>query len=242
MHVIQSWKRFLTCGCSHGHLENRRVCNAVLKFKQKWKPHETDHLGDWADLAALRGKANAKDAIIDIKADLTAGLSFLAELEPTDVYIGNHDDRALNLLDHPSAIYQIAGEYLRAEVKKVITDKLHARMIPYDINEGWRRRGDTLFGHGYMFNEASIRDHAESVGRCVIAHLHRVGMEPGRVRNGAVGFCVGTLANIHAMVYAKTRRSRLRHNHGLAYGLFNDKRCMVWLLEIDADGNYQSPI
>jgi hypothetical protein len=55
-----------------------------------------------------------------------------------------------------------------------IAKELKARLYPYHIRSFYEL-GGTKFLHGYMYNVQAIRDHAETYGQCVIAHLHRVG-------------------------------------------------------------------
>jgi len=89
--------------------------------------------------------------------------------------------------------------------------EIHAETVPYNIEFGWKRLAPKLVaGHGYMFNMSAVRDHVEMHGgdSCVIGHLHHVGAETGRSMGGPQGWCVGTLANIPAMHYARRRRAR----------------------------------
>lgn len=234
--------RFAAVGCSHGHLANKRVLRGALRFMERWQPQTRIHLGDFTDLAALRsGAGGTKDEAEDIKADLLAGLSFLTDLAPQHIFYGNHEDRLNQYLSHPNAMKRLAAQKVTETFQETFA-ALKAQVIPYGIREGWLKLGDCRFGHGYMFGENAIKEHAESVGKCVIAHLHRVGAEPGRVLNGAMGYCVGTLADIPAMGYAKARRATLRWSHGLAYGEYDAKSCTVHLCEIDPNGNWSAPI
>jgi hypothetical protein len=88
-----------------------------------------------------------------------------------------------------------------------------------------------------MYNEMAIRDHAETFGNTVLAHLHRAGSATGRRSDHPTAYCVGTLANIPSMAYANTRRSTLAWQHGLVYGEYNDERCHCWL----SSGDPQTP-
>lgn len=204
---------------------------AVLAFKRNWKPNVTMHLGDFWDLAALRGGSKGtKDEAEPIGLDVDAGTDFLRKLEPNIVFLGNHEDRIMRYMNHPNAIAAYAASQLMGELNDLAA-QLRAPIIPYDIDEGWRQYGDTLFGHGYMFNQAAIRDHAESQGKCVIGHLHRVGSESARVRGGAMGYCVGYLGHKPNFSYAKANKSRLAWSQGFAWGEFSDKHTIVRLEE-----------
>jgi hypothetical protein len=224
-----AFKRFLACGCSHGELADPVALEAVLAFKRSWKPDTTIHLGDFCDFAALRsGAAGSKDEAASLADDITAGTNFLEQLEPTHIFDGNHEERIYRLLESPNAKVAYCAQKLMGELNDLAT-RLGARRVPYDIDEGWLQFGDTLFGHGYMFNQAAIRDHAEAFGKCVIAHLHRVGQERGRVRKDATAHCVGFLGEKKKFGYAKTNKSRLAWSQGFAWGEYSDEHCIVRL-------------
>lgn len=229
-------QKFLAVGCSHGNMINRKVADAVLGFQEKWKPDLTIHLGDFVDLAALRGgSSGSKDEAEDIDGDLKAGFEFLRSLRPKLVFMGNHEDRICRFVGHPNARFRKAAGGIRSEIDSLMKE-LKAQLVEYDIETGWKRLGDTLFGHGYMFNQSALRDHAETFGRCVIAHLHTVGHVQGRRHGGATAYCVGLVGDTKKMTYAKTNRNKLSWTNGLAYGTFDSRKCTVNLCEISASG------
>ena len=79
----------------------------------------------------------------------------------------------------------------------------------------------------------------EVVGKCVIAHLHKPGQVRARRLEGATGVCVGTLANIPAMAYAKTQKSRCAWNHGFVFGEYCEGKgaeTISWLIEKGTNG------
>lgn len=232
-----SWKRFLALSCSHGNLADPDALKAVLKFKASWKPHRTLHLGDVFDFASLRSGADGtNDEGTDLFDDFHAGTRFLTQLEPTDVFVGNHCDRAYKLAQSNRAKVAYAAGRLVSDYETLAKDTLKAQLIPYDIDEGWLQLGDTLFGHGYMYSLNAIRDHAESVGKCVIGHLHRVGQERARVRRGATGYCVGFLGRKELFTYAKLNKQRFAWSQGFAWGEYSDAYCHVRLEQRTPDG------
>ena len=235
----RKWKRFFAVGCSHGHLADPEALETVLAFRRRWKPDYTIHLGDFLDLSPMM--ANGKKADTDrsqLAADFKSGVGFLEALEPQLVFSGNHEDRIAKLQEHSNGIISYAADQVAAELDKVLA-KLGADYVPYDIQSGWRTIGDTKFGHGYMFSENALRDHAELVGKCVIAHLHRPGQIRARRLEGATGICAGTLANIPAMAYAKTNKARCAWNHGFVFGEYCEGRkaeTVSWLIEKGTNG------
>lgn len=241
--VTRRWKKWLAVGCSHGHLIKDSAASAVLEFRKSFRPDTTLHLGDFIDLAAFRngGEVGGADSASSISDDLRAGIRFLEELEPDEIFIGNHEDRLYELAKSPRAIVSHCAGSIIGEIRDTAR-KLKAKIHPYDIERGWLRLGDTLFGHGYMFGEQGIRDHAESIGRCVIAHLHRVGEAPGRRSDRAVAYCVGMLADASLMGYAKTRRAKLAWNNGFGWGYYCDDFCAVHLESALPDGTWRLPL
>lgn len=222
--VVHRWKKFIALGCSHGELVDRSVADAAVKFKEDYKPDVTVHLGDWADSTAFRsGAKGGKDESADIDVDILAGLTFLDRLRPTVVFIGNHEDRIWGMRDHPKAlIAKAAGDTVK-HCTKFITENLKARFIDhYKITHSWVWLGPYKLGHGWMFNECAIRDHADYAGNCIIAHLHRYGVERGRRLSGATGICVGMIADPDKLTYADRHKAKSKWTQSLVYGEYTD--------------------
>lgn len=240
MTPTRSWKRFLAVSCSHGHLADPTAIEAVLKFRKEWKPHFTAHLGDFLDLAALRSGAKASpDEAESLFDDFKAGFDFLRELRPNQIFFGNHEHRITNLAQHHNAVLSFACGKALGEIGDLAV-KLKAEVVPYDIEKGWRRLGDTLLGHGYMFSSHALTDHATTFGKCIIGHLHIVGQAVGFRPGAPQAYCVGTLANIPGMGYARTRKATLRWSQGFAFGEYCDDETVVWLNE--KGSTWRSPL
>lgn len=229
MNITHRWKRFFAVGCSHGHLANPRSIAWALKLKKEIDPHLTLHLGDFIDLAAFRsGAGQGKDSAESVKKDFKEGIKFLNQLHPQIIHIGNHEHRVYELLDHPNAVASFAAQGVVSDLNDVAKD-LGAKIMPYDMWKGWTTLGNFKFGHGFMFSENAIRDHAETFGNCVIAHLHRPGNSTGRRDDTPEAFCSGTLADIPAMGYASKRRATLSWGAGAIHGEYCEKYCHVQL-------------
>jgi hypothetical protein len=222
----------MALGCTHGSLIDRDAFAAVMGFASRYKPETKIHLGDVCDYAAFRsGAKGTKDEAVELGPDLDAGIQVIKEYAPTHVLIGNHDERVWKLAGHHNAIIAMAAGAVRTAFLSAC-DEAGARVTDhYDINRSWITLGDTKFLHGFMFNEMAIRDHAEHFGKCVIAHLHKAGIASARRSDHAVGYCVGTLANVAAMDYAKARRSTAAWSHGFVWGEYNDTECIVNLCQ-----------
>jgi hypothetical protein len=162
--------------------------------------------------------------------DLLAGLSFLRELEPTHIFLGNHEHRLVSLAHSGNAVVSYAAGNVLARISDAAKE-MRAKVIPYD---GLRpsacvQLGDTLFLHGVMYNVSAARDHAEALGMsCVHGHTHRVAQEQGRTQRPVVGYNVGCGIKLD-VGYAQTRRQTLGWAHGLCWFEYSDNLTIVRL-------------
>lgn len=234
---MQKPRRWLAVSCSHGHLINKKAAEAVVKFKNEYKPHVCLHLGDFIDADAFRAGAIRNGEGSDIIGDLVYGLEFLRRLEPTTIFQGNHEDRLYRLLsESKSELVQYAAGDVVNKIEGMVQE-LKADYVPYagmSNPASYRELGGTLFTHGYAFGMMAARDHVESNGRPVVmGHIHKIAAQPGRLPGAPMGYAVGCLCDIPAMQYAKSRRETGTWDHGLAYGEFTDTWCSVTLMRIN---------
>lgn len=221
-------KRWVAFGCAHGEHVDRAAFDQMLTFVSNFKPQVRICLGDVWDTTAMRGGATGTaDEGADVEADWMAGVRILEEYRPSVFFHGNHEARIARLLDHGNALVRYAAEQVSKSLSRLCRE-LRCEVVPYDIEAGWRQLGNCYFGHGYMFNQSAIRDHAEMLGgNVVIAHLHRQGMEVGRGLGAPVGYCVGCMADIPAMSYARARRQTTSWQVGFAFGEYTEETCSV---------------
>jgi len=243
---MTKWKKFLAVSCSHGHLADAKATKAALELKKRFKPETTLHLGDAIDLAAFRSGAmrspDAADRAASISEDFRAGISFLQLLEPNVFFIGNHEHRVYEHQYSPNAILAHCATSCLADIHQACKD-MRTEIVQYDIAKGWREFGGTLFGHGFMFNQMATRDHVEMLKKpCVFGHLHRVDRSAGRSVGAPIGWSIGCLANVDAMGYARRNRSTLAWQHGIAWGEYNDKSCIVNVLSPTSQGEWRFPV
>jgi hypothetical protein len=235
----------MAVGCTHaGHID-RKSWEQVLRFRDRWRPVETIHLGDFLDTAAWRAGARNNpddpDRSSSFSDDYLHGMTHLKELMPTRVHYGNHENRLAGLVQSPSAVVAYAAEQGMQAIEGTIK-KLRAQVYPYDIEAGLSLLGDTVFLHGFSFSENAVRDTIESLGKSVVmAHLHRPEIARGRVIGSPTGICTGTLANIGAMGYARQRRATYRWGHGFAYGEYCQDACVSWLAT-PVKGEWRFPV
>lgn len=213
----------MAVGCSHGSRANQKALEAVLRFRDQYKPSEIIHLGDAYDLAALRAgalsNAASEDAADDYMDDIDQGRRFLNDLRPTVFCLGNHDERAKRFLQHHNAVVRGFAEAVWTRMLEPI--KRHTKVFVEHhgvLPNCWYELGGYKWGHGTLFSENFLRDSAETWGNCVVAHAHRAGQATGRRSDNPLALSPGTLADLPAMEYAHKRRGTLAWSHGIVFG------------------------
>jgi hypothetical protein len=210
-----------------------------MAIVEDFDPHERVCLGDLHDYAALRsGASGTADEFSDLELDFDAGIQWLRRYRPTKRVHGNHDHRIYKLLNDPRAKLALLAKAVTLSIQEV-DDENETDVKPYHMRRGWFQFGDLLAGHGWMFNEHAVRDHAETFGKCVIAHLHVPSMVYGRTAKPTPAWCVGTMADPDRLDYAQTRRNTLRWAHGVVLVEYTDTHAEVQL--ITATCNHGAP-
>jgi len=177
----------------------------------------------------------------DIESDFRAGLRLMDEYHPTHIAWGNHDHRLVKLANAPNGHTAIAASLVWSYLQNK-ADELKAKTVPYHLRKGWFEIGGTAWGHGYMFNETALRDHAEFNGMpTVMAHIHRSFSEAGRTRRGTFSYCVGMAADPEKLEYAHAMRGFSRWSPGLLAGEYSDNEVKAWLIQGPHGGTLQFP-
>lgn len=230
MNITRKWERVLAVGCSHGKMIDPHARDAVLRFRERWKPKHIIHLGDACDttafMAGAKGKAEESEPIMP---DIDSGIDFIRELGTTVWTLGNHEDRIWKHLNHPSAMVRHCAETTVKYIEDFCEDD-GIRLVPYTGNaRGLHYLGGYRWGHGILWNESYIRDSAEVFGNCVIAHGHRPGMALGRRLDHPKCFGVGCLAAPEKLEYAKAKKATHAWGGGMVWGEVNCNQAMLWL-------------
>ena len=212
--ITRKWKRLMAVGCSHGIHADSRAVEAVIKFRDDYKPDTCVHLGDFCDTAAFRaGARGTNDESEPVQPDVDGGLDFLERLRPTLVFCGNHEDRLFRLANSSNAIMAHCAQTVISDIYKV-TVGLKAELVEWNGIRQGRMIGGYRFMHGVFYNENATRDHAEAFGNVVHAHTHRAAVAKGRRSDSPTGYCVGTLTRMGALEYAKARRATMAWSGG----------------------------
>ncbi len=236
------WRRVMAVGCSHGDLVHPEIRQQVLDFCKQFQPEIRFELGDLIDSACFRsGAAGTADEAKDPRDDHAAALRWLEEYEPTHISWGNHDWRLKELANHPKAIVAALAGGMWNDLTRTAA-KLNAKTVPYDIHDGWFHEGGTYWGHGFMYNQFAVRDHAEMLGGPVVmAHLHAPQQVEGRTRKDSSSFCVGAMADDRKLTYGRRRRNSLTHGHGLVFGEMNEEESHLWLIRAPNGERFHLP-
>jgi len=233
----------MAVGCSHGDIADRGIQQQVIDFRKRYRPEIRFELGDVIDTAAFRaGARGTKDEARPVAPDFLAGREWLLRYEPTHIAWGNHDARLQEMIDSPSAVTAHAASTLWGDLQQTAA-KLKAKTVDYDYERNWFHVGGTYWGHGFWFNEAAVRDHAEYLGGPVVmAHLHVPQSVQGRTRAWTESFCVGTLGDIDKFSYARRRRATSRWAHGVVWGEVCETEAKLWLARCQPGGTLRFPI
>jgi hypothetical protein len=240
---INKWRRVMAVGCSHGDLANKQIQKEVLEFARKFKPEIRFDLGDLLDTAAMRhGAHGTPDEGRSLTDDYCAAVDWLKKYEPTHITFGNHDARMVELCSSPNAVVSYAANKIWTELNDEIR-KLKAQTREYDYEKNWFEMGGTFWGHGFWYNENAVRDTAEYLGGPVVmAHLHAPQQTVGRTRNWSPSFCVGTIADIDKLTYARRRRATARWGAGVVFGEVCDTKAHLWLASAPKGESLRFPI
>lgn len=227
--IVQKWRRIMAVGCNHGAHACGEAQSHVLSFAATFKPHIKLDLGDVRDYTAFRtGAKGSADEAANVDADFDAGSDWLKRYRPTHRCEGNHDHRVYKLVGHHNAVLSYAASRVVNEISEV--DRKNKTIVhPYHPVKQWFEFGGFRWGHGIMFNEHAMRDHAETFGNCVIAHLHKDGVFHGRTLNPSTCYCVGMMGNKYTMDYALNFRNWMTWGHGCVAGEVSDKSARLRL-------------
>jgi hypothetical protein len=207
-----------------------------MKFKERFRPDTTIHLGDFLDTscwrAGARNSPDDPDKGSSFSEDYLHGIGQLKELFSGGEHVtmmGNHEWRVFGLTKSSSAVVAYAAEEGVKAIEGALK-KLKSRMFPYDVEKGVFLLGPMACVHGYSCGESALRDHCEMYGRSVLmAHTHRPEQVRGRTIGSPMGTCVGTLMRIEDAAYARHRRATLRWAHGCAFGEYCADAVQTWL-------------
>lgn len=221
-------RKALMVGCVHSAHACEVAMDNVMALVEDINPDERVDLGDVHDFAALRKGATGGDELTDLTLDYDIGIQWLKRFRPTKRCRGNHDERMYRLLGDPRGKLGLLAKMVVRGIEEV-DESNGTEVKPWHQRRGWFQFGNLLGGHGYMAGMQAMRDHAETYGNCVIAHLHVAGMAAGRTLKPSNCTCVGALIDPDKAEYALSFRNWNAWRHGAALVEYTDTDAHVQL-------------
>jgi len=226
-----SFSKFIFASDVHGDMLDLAANEALFMFINIWKPKIRVFGGDLWDFRPLRGKANEDERRESMAADFEAGMGWLDKFKPNYFLRGNHDERLWELAAKDKGITSDYAQQGVMEIEKAMR-RHKCAMLPYHKREGILRIGHLKMLHGFSSGVYAARQHALVYNSCLFGHVHTIDEHsvPGLDRR--VARSVGCLCKLDMDYNARTPTS-LRHSHGFAYGIIDEKsgEYMVWQAE-----------
>jgi hypothetical protein len=101
-------------------------------------------------------------------------------------------------------------------------NKYDTNIYPYDRRTGILRIGHLKVLHGFYAGLTAAKQHAQVYGSCLFGHVHDIQEHCIPRLERTVARSIGCLCRLD-MEYAAATPSSLRHAHGFAYGVVNEK-------------------
>jgi hypothetical protein len=137
----------------------------------------------------------------------------------------------------------IESDYALKGIVEILTmaAKMNFKLLPYHNREGVYRLGSLKMLHGFNAGVYAARQTALTFGSSLFGHVHCIDEHsiPGLERR--VARSVGCLCKL-SMEYNSRTPSALRHSHGFAFGVVNERtgNFFTWQAE-EVDGRWIIP-
>lgn len=213
-------KRFMAVADNHGDMADTRTVDAVLRFKDEFKPDIRVHLGDNWDFRNIRSGASEDEKCASLQEDWEAGEEFLEEYfdgkGEKHFLLGNHDTRMWNIARSASGLVR---DYAEDGIRRIKgrCKKLGVKLYPYDAALGIYQMGKLAMIHGYHAGTNAARSHANVYGNCIFGHVHTQECAPVPSIEPAEARSIGCLCK-RDMHYINAQTGKLKWANGWAYG------------------------
>ena len=221
---MSKFKRFIVAADNHGELGCPDAIKKILDFNKTWKANYRIHLGDVWDFGCLRRGASPEDKAHGITDDYSRGMEFLEQYRPTQLCLGNHDDRIwMNVDKCADGILRERCQELAAGAERRFK-QLKIDWIPYSVDQALRMpEGGPRLVHGFASGQNCIKKHHYHYGPCLHGHVHRPGTFTADTLDGSQSLSVGCLGDIKKMSYANRYLAKQGWRQGFAYGIINTR-------------------
>jgi len=235
------FKRFIVCADLHGDMQDKKAVSAFLRFNKTWDAQIRVFGGDLFDFRAIRKGASKEEQSESMDRDLDAGEKFLGDFKPTHFLRGNHDERLWDLARDGKGLF---GDHAKAGVREIedIVKDLGCKMYPYNKRTGIVRIGHLQIIHGFATGVGAARKHAHAFGSCLFGHTHSIDEHAAEGIERRVARNIGCLCRLD-MDYNRHHIAALRHAHGWAYGVVNERTGLYHVLQAErVAGKFVLPI
>lgn len=235
-----SWTRFIIGSDVHGDMQDPAANRVFFNFCDDWKPKIRIMAGDLWDFRSIRKGASDDERRESMRADLKAGKDWFNRFKPNYFLLGNHDERLWQLAEKDNGA---ASDYAREGVEEInaMTAFHKCKVLPRHVRDGVLVLGHLKVLHGFHTGVNAARMHANAYQCCLFGHTHTIDEAPvpGLERRVARGIgCLCTLV----MDFNKAQTNTLRHAHGFAYGLLNEKTGNYHVYQAEEiDGKWMLP-
>jgi hypothetical protein len=216
-----SFRRFVFASDLHGDKHDRKAVKAFHAFCRQWNPQIKVFGGDLWDFRAMRRNASEEERRDSMLTDYADGLQFLTEFHPHYFLRGNHDERLWDLAEIDKGLLSDLAIRKTQEVEEDCK-AIKCRMLPYHKRDGVLKIGSLKMLHGYAVGINAARKHALTYGSCLFGHVHSIDHVTIERADKTMARAVGCLASLN-MEYNRAQIGSLRHAHGWAYGVVNEK-------------------
>lgn len=216
-----SWTTFVFASDLHGDKQDPAAVKALLKFCDLWRPKLRVFGGDLWDFRPLRRAACEEEKRESMARDYADGMQFLRDYRPGVFLRGNHCERLWDLAQSDKGVISDFARKATQEIEDEV-GKLHCRMLPYNKRDGVFRLGHLKMLHGYAVGIGAARKHALTYGSCLLGHTHSIDHVTLERQEKTMARIVGCLCQLDHD-YNRSHIAALRHAHGWAYGVCNEK-------------------
>lgn len=232
------YTRWVAAADNHGNHQDDSAVAAFHDFCKWFGPAERLHIGDAFDFACLRRGASDEEKREPLKADIEAGIDFLATFKPTVYLRGNHCQRLYDAVESDDGKLADFAGYLAGDIEKALKG---VRVYPYCKRRGVHRMGGLSFIHGYHAGLTAARMAAQAYGHVCMGHVHCSDQARAARIDGAVGHSSGALCKLDAR-YNRGHANTLRQSVGWLYGVTHPNGCFqVWHADRLEDGTWFLP-
>lgn len=235
-----SYKKFIVASDVHGDQQDAKANAALFKFIKVWNPDIRIMAGDLWDFRPLRGKASDDEKRESMREDFESGMDWVNKFKPNYFLRGNHDERLWELASHGDGVRSDYAQQVIGDVEKELRG-LRCSMLPYHKRDGLLRIGSLKVIHGFSCGVYATRQTALIYGSCLMGHVHTIDEHAIAGIERRVARAIGCLCRLD-MDYNARMPMTLRHAHGFAYGVVNEKsgEYHVWQAE-EINGKWVLP-